>query len=234
MTQPTILITEDDPFTRRMLVAHFEKEGYRTEEAASGQEMRERLARRSPDVLLLDRNLPDEDGLVLLRQLRAHSSVPVVILSTRAGDTDRIAGLELGADDYVSKEWSPRELTARVTAVMRRGAARAPTARAVGDRILVFGGFRLDTQGHALRTVDGDDIPLTRAEYKLLCALVQAKGRTLTRDQLLDALGHSADAPYDRTVDVLISRLRKKLQRNSVGEKIIRTVPGVGYQLPDR
>ncbi len=242
MTQPVILITEDDPFARRLLARCFENEGYIVEQAASGREMLERIQHRTPDLILLDKGLPDEDGLVLLRQLRAFSAIPVVMLSAHADDADRIAGLELGADDYVSKFWKSEELVARVKAVIRRCRpdGRAEPGRA--GRFITFAGFSLDTEGHSLRDEAGHSIPLTVAEFRLLRALAQAKGRTLSRGQLLDALGHGADAPNDRTIDVLISRLRGKLgdgaRRPAIpgaaeGPRIIRTVANVGYQMAD-
>jgi len=243
MTKEAILITEDDPFTRQLLARCFENEGYLVEQAGSGREMLEKLRRRTPALILLDKALPDEDGLVLLRQLRTYSRIPVVILSAHAEDGDRIAGLELGADDYVSKFWKSEELVARVKAVIRRcGADEARGGSDGPGRFLTFASFRLDTEGHALHDGDGRNIPLTVAEFRLLCALARSKGRTLTRGRLLDALGHGAEAPQDRTVDVLISRLRSKLGdgRRRLGgtgggeaPRIIRTVPNIGYQLAD-
>jgi two-component system, OmpR family, response regulator len=244
MVQPTILITEDDPFTRRLLARCLENEGYLVEQAASGREMHEKLARRTPDLVLLDKALPDEDGLVLLRQIRAHSRIPVVMLSAHADDADRIAGLEMGADDYVSKFWKSEELIARVKSVIRRCRIDVRAEAGEAGRFLSFAGFRLDTEGHTLHDESGRNVELTTAEFRLLCALARAKGRTLSRDRLLDALGHGADAPEDRIVDVLISRLRGKLgdrgrKRTGSGAdaedpRIIRTVPNVGYQLTDR
>lgn len=242
MVQATILITEDDPFTRNLLARCFENEGYRVEQAASGREMHEKLARRMPDLVLLDKALPDEDGFVLLRQLRTHSNIPVVILSAHAEDADRIAGLEIGADDYVSKFWKSEELIARVSSVLRRCRAKAGGKAPDDGRLLNFAGFTLDTEGHTLLDESGRGISLTTAEFRLLCALVRARGRTLSRDRLLDALGHGAEAPQDRTIDVLISRLRAKLgeggrkagRSGDGGPGLIRTVPNVGYQLADR
>lgn len=242
MTQQTILITEDDPFTRQLLARCFENEGYRVEQADSGRQMLEKLRRRTPDLILLDKALPDEDGLVLLRQLRAYSRIPVVILSAHAEDGDRIAGLELGADDYVSKLWKSEELVARVKAVIRRCGPEVSGRTDAPGRFLTFASFRLDTEGHSLHDGDGRNIPLTVAEFRLLCALARSKGRTLTRGRLLDALGHGAEAPQDRTVDVLISRLRSKLgdggrrlggAGTAEAPRIIRTVPNIGYQLAD-
>jgi two-component system OmpR family response regulator len=233
MTAVSILITDDDAFTRKLLAAQLERNGYRVEQAGSGQEMHEKLASRKIDLVLLDINLPDEDGLVLLRQIRARSAVPVIILSVRGDEADRIAGLELGADDYVPKSWSPRELMARITSVIKRTGLARPESDA-SERYLSFAGFSLDSEGHALRHADGRDIRVTTAEFKLLLALVRAKGRTLSRDRLLDVLSTGSEEPFDRTIDVLISRLRKKLGDDAANPRIIRTVPGIGYQLVDR
>jgi DNA-binding response OmpR family regulator len=233
MKPASVLITEDDPFTRRLLAALFEKNGYRVEQAASGREMHQKLASVAIDLVLLDLHLPDEDGLVLLRQIRALSAVPVIIVSARGEDADRIAGLELGADDYVPKSWTPRELMARAISVLKRTGANQDRASDL-DRYLTFAEYRLDVEGHSLTGSQGNEIRLTAAEFRLLHALVRAKGRTLRRDQLLDALSAGSDAPYDRTIDVLISRLRKKIEPDATKPRMIRTVAGVGYQLVDR
>lgn len=228
MTAPTVLITDDDDAYRMLLGATLEGAGYRVEEAASGRELEVKLAQRQPDLLLLDLNLPDEHGLALLRRVRARSTLPVIVLSIQAEGADRVAGLELGADDYVSKAWPPRELLARVSAVLRRAQQRDHA-----DRFMTFAGFRLDTEGHTLQAPDGRDIPLTTAQFGLLRALVRARGRTLTRDQLLDAYADTIDAPCDRTIDVLVSKLRRKLGDDARNPSIIRTVPNVGYKLLD-
>ncbi len=228
MTAPTVLITDDDDAYRMLLGATLEGAGYRVEEAASGRELEAKLAQRQPDLLLLDLNLPDEHGLALLRRVRARSTLPVIVLSIQAEGADRVAGLELGADDYISKAWPPRELLARVSAVLRRAQQRDHA-----DRFMTFAGFRLDTEGHTLQAPDGRDIPLTTAQFGLLRALVRARGRTLTRDQLLDAYADTVDAPCDRTIDVLVSKLRRKLGDDARNPSIIRTVPNVGYKLLD-
>ena len=223
-----MLITDDDDAYRMLLGATLEGAGYRVEEAASGRELEAKLAQRQPDLLLLDLNLPDEHGLALLRRVRARSTLPVIVLSIQAEGADRVAGLELGADDYISKAWPPRELLARVSAVLRRAQQRDHA-----DRFMTFAGFRLDTEGHTLQAPDGRDIPLTTAQFGLLRALVRARGRTLTRDQLLDAYADTVDAPCDRTIDVLVSKLRRKLGDDARNPSIIRTVPNVGYKLLD-
>ncbi|WP_456151596.1 response regulator [Defluviicoccus vanus] len=223
-----MLITDDDDAYRMLLGATLEGAGYRVEEAASGRELEAKLAQRQPDLLLLDLNLPDEHGLALLRRVRARSTLPVIVLSIQAEGADRVAGLELGADDYISKAWPPRELLARVSAVLRRAQQRDHA-----DRFMTFAGFRLDTEGHTLQAPDGRDIPLTTAQFGLLRALVRGKGRTLTRDQLLDAYADTVDAPCDRTIDVLVSKLRRKLGDDARNPSIIRTVPNVGYKLLD-
>lgn len=171
MTAPTVLITDDDDAYRMLLGATLEGAGYRVEEAASGRELEAKLAQRQPDLLLLDLNLPDEHGLALLRRVRARSTLPVIVLSIQAEGADRVAGLELGADDYISKAWPPRELLARVSAVLRRAQQRDHA-----DRFMTFAGFRLDTEGHTLQAPDGRDIPLTTAQFGLLRALVRARG----------------------------------------------------------
>jgi two-component system OmpR family response regulator len=226
----TVLITDDDIAYRLLLAATFENAGYRVEEAGSGREMHEKLAAARPDLLLLDLNLPDQHGLALLRQVRARSTLPVVILSVQADGADRVAGLELGADDYVSKAWPPRELLARVAAVLKR--AGRPE-RPGPQRYLSFAGFRLDTEGHVLKDREGRDVALTAAQFRLLAALVRAKGRTLSRDQLLDAYADTSEPSGDRTIDVLVSKLRRKLGDDGRKPAIIRTVPQVGYKLVD-
>lgn len=228
MSAATVLVTDDDCAYRMLLAATLEGAGYSVDEAASGHEMEVKLGQRRPDLLLLDLNLPDEHGLALLRRVRARSSLPVIVLSVQADGPDRIAGLEMGADDYVSKAWPPRELLARVAAVLKRSRTEERP-----NRVVSFAGFLLDTEGHTLSGPDGSDIPLTPAQFGLLKALVRARGRTLTRDQLLDAYGDTADAPCDRTIDVLVSKLRRKLGDDARRPTIIRTVPNVGYKLVD-
>lgn len=228
MTATSILVTDDDFAYRMLLVATLESVGYRVEEAGSGREMEAKLAQRHPDLLLLDLNLPDEHGLALLRRLRARTSMPVIVLSVQADGPDRVAGLEMGADDYISKGWPPRELLARVAAVLKRSHGQERP-----NRVVTFSGFRLDVEGHTLQGPGGDNIPLTPAQFSLLKALAHARGRTLTRDQLLDAYGDTVDSPCDRTIDVLVSKLRRKLGDDARRPAIIRTVPNVGYQLVD-
>lgn len=230
MTAVTVLICDDDLAYRMLLGATLQSAGYRVEEAGSGSEMEARLAREDVQLLLLDLNLPDEHGFVLLRRLRARSSLPVIVLSVQADGPDRITGLELGADDFVSKSWPPRELLARVSAVLKRSQAQLPLHV---DRFITFAGFRLDTEGHTLVGPDSREIPLTSAQFGLLLALAKARGRTLTRDQLLDAYGDVTSAPCDRTIDVLVSKLRRKLGDDARKSAIIRTVPNVGYKLVD-
>lgn len=226
----TLLVIDDDAVYRQLLAATFERAGYRVEEAGCGAELHAKLETVRPDLLLLDLNLPDESGLVLLRRIRARSPVPVIILSIQAEGPDRIAGLECGADDYVSKAWPPRELLARVAAVLARSTRDAGKA---AQRYLSFGGFRLDTEGHALFDRDGHEVALSTAQFRLLAALARAKGRALSRDQLLDAYADSLDPPSDRTIDVLVSKLRRKLGDDGRRPAIIRTVPNVGYKLAE-
>lgn len=182
------------------------------------------LARESPDLLLLDLMLPGEDGLSISRRLRAHSQIPIVILSARGEDVDRIVGLELGADDYLAKPFNPRELVARIRAVLRRRMQAAPPA----TEALVFGPFRLDLGGHSL-TRAGVPIALTTAEFTLLSIFVRHPNRVLSRDRLVELAQEDERMPFDRSIDVRVARLRKKIEPDADNPCYIRTVWGAGY-----
>lgn len=182
------------------------------------------LARESPDLLLLDLMLPGEGGLSISRRLRAHSQIPIVILSARGEDVDRIVGLELGADDYLAKPFNPRELVARIRAVLRRRKQAAPPA----TEALVFGPFRLDLAGHSL-TRAGVPIALTTAEFTLLSTFVRHPNRVLSRDRLVELAQEDERMPFDRSIDVRVARLRKKIEPDADNPCYIRTVWGAGY-----
>jgi two-component system OmpR family response regulator len=225
---PRILVVDDDPGIREVLTDYLVQHGYDAEGAASAAEMDRAMAARAPDLIVLDLMMPGEDGLSVCRRL-AGSAPPVIMLSAMGEDADRIIGLELGADDYLAKPCNPRELLARVRAVLRRprGAA-AETGPG-----LSFAGWRLDMVRRELTRPDGGTVGLSAGEFALLRAFAEAPRRILSRDQLLER-ARSADADvFDRAIDVSISRLRKKLDDGS-GLELIHTLRGEGYMFDAR
>ncbi len=220
-----ILVVDDDPALRELLSAYLTDNGYAVDLAGDGAEMRRAMEQAMPDALVLDLMLPGEDGLALTRELRAHSGVPILILSARGEEIDRVVGLEVGADDYLAKPFSPRELLARLRALLRRAQAPVPAPAGEGYR---FGPYRLDQA--ARRLLRGDaDVGLSGAEFDLLKALIERPNRVMTRDVLLDLLkGYERD-PYDRTVDIRVARLRRKIEPDPGNPVYIRTVRGEGY-----
>jgi two-component system, OmpR family, response regulator len=227
--RPHVLIVDDDREIRGLLAQYLEKHDYRTTAVADGKEMRRVLDRTHIDLLVLDLMLPGDDGLTLCRELRSRSQLPIIMLTARGEDVDRIVGLELGADDYVAKPFNPRELLGRIKAVLRRAAhaPRDPSPETV--RGFSFGGWRLDTVTRTLRNSDGREVALSGAEYRLLAVLLGAGNRVLTRAQLTELLrGRDAD-PFDRSIDVRVSRLRQILGDDARAPQIIKTVYGEGY-----
>ncbi|MET0336704.1 MAG: response regulator [Caulobacter sp.] len=225
---PRILVVDDDPGIRDLVSDFLGKHGYLVETAGDGTEMERALARERPDLIILDVMLPGEDGLALCRKLAAQPDGPsIIMLSAMGEETDRIVGLELGADDYLPKPCNPRELLARVRAVLRRRQEPKPAEDGALGATCEFSGWRLDLVRRDLRSPDGVIINLSSGEFTLLRAFIDRPQRVLTRDQLLDlARGRDSDA-YDRAIDVQISRLRRKLD-DSTGE-IIRTIRSEGY-----
>lgn len=224
-----LLVVDDDAGLRALLAKYLTKEGFIVTAVPDGAAMDAWLARESADLVILDLMLPGEDGLSLARRLRAGSDVPIVILSARGEDLDRIVGLEVGADDYLAKPFNPRELLARIRAVLRRKAKAYPPAgeRTSGEEFR-FGPFRLDTAAQRL-TRDGESVDLTTGEYALLRIFVERPHRVLSRDTLVDLLmGYERD-PFDRSVDVRVARLRSKIEEDSREPRYIRTVWGQGY-----
>jgi two-component system alkaline phosphatase synthesis response regulator PhoP len=222
-----VLVVEDEPDIRGLIVFHLEREGYRCQIATSGPEALEAIGRATPDLVVLDVMLPGMDGLEVCRRLRAdrhHSAIPIIMLTARTEEVDRVVGLELGADDYVTKPFSPKELVARVRAVLRR----SRRAGDVDERSTAAGDLVIDRGRHEVR-LHGAVLALTPKEFELLDALVQARGRLLTREQLLTRVwGYArADDIESRTVDVHVHRLRAKLRDE--GERLV-TVKGVGYR----
>ncbi|EPY03462.1 response regulator [Magnetospirillum fulvum] len=225
-----VLIVEDDPVTRSKLAAYMQAEGFQVSEASDARDMKAIVARAIPDVVLLDINLPDESGLILARELRAKSSVGIILVTARQDETDRIVGLEIGADDYITKPFNPRELAVRVRNLQRRVAPTMAAERSASG-VYSFAGWKLDCDARQLFSPKAENVRLTRGEFDVLAALARNAGRALTRDQLLDLTQHDGEAVIDRTIDVLVGRLRRKIEEDSRHPAIILTVHGVGYRL---
>jgi two-component system OmpR family response regulator len=230
-----IALVDDDPEIRQLIGAFLSRHGYRIAEAGDGAGLDRLLAGERPSLIVLDLMLPGEDGLSICRRLRASGGPPVIMLSALGEDTDRIVGLEIGADDYLPKPCNPRELLARVRAVLRRGAADAPSdpGSEAGEKAWHFGGWSFDPRGMELRSGKGVGVALSAGERRLLAAFLQRPMRVLTRDQLIDlARGSDADV-FDRAIDVQVSRLRKKLAGED-GAELIATVRSEGYMFAVR
>jgi two-component system, OmpR family, response regulator len=233
MSSGSVLIVDDDPEVRAMMVEYLTSHGYDIAQAGSGEAMRAELARAVPDVVLLDLNLPGEDGLALARYLREHHDAGIIMV-TAAGDVvDRIVGLEVGADDYIAKPFDPRELRARLKSVMRRVQSRSvpgPAAPArAGNQQVAIGRCRLDLTAHALYDDEGREIPLTNMEFDLLRVLAEHPNQVLTRDQLLTLTRNRDWEPFDRSIDIRIARVRRKVEADPENPQVIRTVRGAGY-----
>ncbi len=226
----TILIVEDDPTSLEAMGGYFEVEGYRVVRASDSEELDRALARHKVDLIVLDLRLPGKDGLTLLRELRSDSDVPVIVVSARTDEIDHIVALEIGADDYLDKPVNLRELLVRTRNILRRCAAQPkPSAAPARPARVQFAGWTLDIGARRLIAADGTDVHLTRGEFELLSYLTERAGQVLERDQLLDRLSSREWSPYDRSVDVLIGRLRGKIEENSKDPRLIVTVHGVGY-----
>ena len=224
----SILIVDDDPEIRRLLVDYLARNSFDAYAARDGREMWQALERHAIDLVVLDLMLPDTDGLTLCRDLRAKSSLPVLILTARGEETDRIIGIEMGADDYLVKPFNPRELLARIKSILRRTRALPPNLRPEQARYLSFSGWTLDTASRLLSAPDGVATPLSGGEYRLLRILLDHPNRVLNRDQLTELIhGREAEA-YDRAIDVQISRLRQRLRDDSREPELIKTVRGEG------
>jgi two-component system OmpR family response regulator len=227
---PHILVVDDHREIRDLVSRALTKEGFRVTTAADGRSMHKVLADAHVDLIVLDLMLPGEDGLSLCRGLRAESNIPIIMLTAKGDEIDRVVGLEMGADDYLPKPFGSRELIARIKAVLRRSRESAIAARS-GERPkrYCFEGWVLDTGQRELVRKDGVAVSLSTGEYDLLLALVERPQRVLSRDQLLDlARGRTASA-LDRSIDTQVSRLRKKLEHDPAAPKIIKTVWGGGY-----
>lgn len=227
-TAAHVLVVDDDREIRDLLARFLGRHGYRVTTAQDGREMRRALADWRIDLVILDLMLPGEDGLSLCRELRARSQIPVVMLTILGEETDRILGLEMGADDYVPKPFNPRELLARVKAVLRRSQGSGAPARNAA-MALRFAGWRLDRGLRRLESPDSLVVDLTAGEFDLLAAFAEHPQQVLTRDQLLDLTQGRAEAAFERSIDMQVSRLRRKIEADPREPRLIKTVRGGGY-----
>ncbi len=226
-----ILIVDDDHDIRTLLADHLDQVGFATCLAADGRAMRRQLERQAIDLVVLDLNLPGEDGLTLCRDLRARSAIPIIMLTARGEPIDRIIGLEMGADDYMPKPFEPRELVARIKSVLRRGEGHHPEAEPAKAKRLAFAGRVLDLERRDLRLADGRVVMLSGAEFRFLKALAERPNHVFAREHLARIGAGRAVATTDRGVDLQISRLRAKLDDAGRAPTLIKTVRGQGYVL---
>lgn len=232
---PTILIVDDDAQIRQLLGDYLSGFGMTVAAVGDGVQMDDALKRQSFDLIILDLMLPGEDGLSLCRRLRAKSAIPILMLTARGETTDRIVGLEVGADDYIAKPFEPRELVARIQSILRRTQAHVEQPRSGSGDSVTFAGWTLQLALRQLISANGTVIPLSNAEFRLLSVFLEHPNRVLTRDFLLEeARGRNMDL-FDRSIDILVSRLRQKLNDGGQGEdaatSLIKTVRGEGYML---
>jgi two-component system OmpR family response regulator len=221
---PHILIVDDDEEMRGLLLHLLTQEGFHASAAADGEAMRGALAGGGVDLVVLDRMLPGEDGLSLCRALRRTTALPVIMLTAMGSEADRVAGLDTGADDYLAKPFGARELLARIRAVLRRAGSTA-------EAVYRFAGWSLDTVQRVLRAPDGVLVDITGGEFELLLAFLRHPHQVLSRDQLLDLARGRVSGPEDRTIDVQVGRLRRKLETDAKNPDLLKTVRGGGYVL---
>ncbi|MCG8546940.1 MAG: response regulator [Alphaproteobacteria bacterium] len=231
---PHILVVDDDREIRSLVAQFLKKHGYRVSDAPDGKSMMQQLESGRFDLVVLDLMLPGEDGLSLCRRVRSNSSLPIIMLTAMGEETDRIVGLEMGADDYLPKPFSPRELLARIKAVLRRASGTETDSGEAAKGEIFFDNWRIDLTKRELRAPGGALVALTAGEFDLLLVLVERAGRVLSRDQLLDLTRGREAAPFDRSVDVQISRLRRKIEQDPKNPKVIKTVRGGGYTLASK
>ena len=226
-----ILVVDDDPDLRDLLSEYLDKQGFRVSTAAEGRSMRVALGRSAPDLIVLDLMLPGDDGLVLCREVRAKSDVPIIMLTARTEEIDRVVGLEMGADDYLAKPFSPRELLARIKSILRRSRALPLNLRPDDARAITFAGWRLEIATRTLISPEGVAVPLSGTDFRLLRIFLDHPNRVLNRDQLIDMTQAREAGPFDRSIDLQVSRLRKRLNDNPKEPAIIKTSRGEGYVL---
>jgi two-component system, OmpR family, response regulator len=228
---PHVLVVDDDIAVRQLVSEYLAQNDFRVSEAASGAELMGAFRAQVVDLVLLDLRLHGEDGMQLLRQLRAESQLPVIILTGRAEEADRVMGLELGADDYLTKPFSPRELLARIRTVLRRTHAGQEIHGAPVCRAYRLPGWELNLRTRKLRARDGREVALSNGEFNLLAALLATANRVVTRDQLIELSRRYDNEVYDRAIDVQILRLRRKIESNPAQPQIIVTERGAGYRV---
>ena len=225
-----LLVVDDDPEIRELTQAYLSRQGFEVDCVDGGAAMDDYLSDRRPDLILLDLMLPGEHGLSIARRLKGERDIPIIIVSAQGEDVDRIVGLEVGADDYIAKPFNPRELLARIRAVLRR--IDRPR-EAGGDKLVLFGPFELDQAAYRL-TREGVPVPLTSGEFDLLCVLTAHPNKVLDRDRILDLLTGAERSPFDRSIDVRVTRLRSKIEPDPAEPSYIKTVWGKGYMFcPD-
>ncbi len=229
--RPHILIVDDDRDIRRLMMELFDERGFRVTAVADGAAMARAFAAAKFDIAILDVMLPGEDGLELCRRIRRESNLPIIMLTARGEETDRVVGLELGADDYVAKPFGPRELVARVRALLRRSREAGETPAPARARLsrMTFDGWVIEMARRELRAPDGALVSLTGTEFDMLVVLAERAPSVVSRDQLLDLVRGRTSSPFDRSIDVSISRLRKKIESAPEDPRIIRTVRNSGY-----
>jgi DNA-binding response OmpR family regulator len=224
-----VLAVDDDPTIREAIADYLRQHEFRVTAVADGSTMQAVLAEDAVDLLVLDLKLETEDGMALARRVRDESAIPIIMLTGRREEADRVMGLELGADDYLTKPFSPRELLARIRAVLRRRRPEVQQGRPEGIRAYRFDGWELNLNTRRLRSPKGEMVSLSNGEFSLLVVFLGASHRILTRDQLLDMSRLHSDDVYNRSVDTQIMRLRRKLERDSAKSRYIRTERGAGY-----
>jgi two-component system OmpR family response regulator len=224
-----VLVVDDDAEIRKLLGEYLQRNGFRVSLATDGKEMRRTIEHTRPDIVVLDVMLPGDSGLALCRDLRARSSLPVIMLTARGEEIDRIVGLEIGADDYLTKPFSPRELLARIKSILRRTRSLPPVRG--GAQQVRFAGWTLDLAARQLVAPDGVVVALSGAEFRLLSVFIERPNRVLDRNQIMDLTVGRDGAPFDRSIDVQVSRLRVRLRDDAREPRIIKTVRSEGYVL---
>ncbi|HHG90747.1 MAG TPA: response regulator [Devosia sp.] len=224
-----LLVVDDDREIRALLKRFLTRQGFRVTTAADGTEIEQILANWSIDLLILDLMLPGKDGMAICRELRAKSTLPIVMLTVMGEETDRIKGFEGGADDYVAKPFNPHELLARIRAVLRRTQLSPQPVSAGDGRVLIFGNWRLNLSLRRLQSKNGTLVDLSTSEFDLLAAFAERSQQVLSRDQLLDLTRGQVEMPFDRKIDMQVSRLRHKIEEDPKHPHLIKTVRGGGY-----